>query len=263
MGELNIYQRINAVRKKVEYVQKDATVNGGGTYRAVTHDMVTAVLRDALIENGIVVITDQRMSESIPVGSTKNGAPIIRYEAWYEVSFINIEKPDDRLSIRVQAHANDSADKAPGKAMSYAVKYAMLKTFSLETGENEESRMENDRRGKLVIEHLKDELNEYIDSGDALGVFLFEHSVGQEMWTDLYNSAPNGKKTEFKNKLNEMTKVGHEILVEINQGILQGDEFKVKENVSDLTDNCKRKLMNHLGQEKTQALIALTKKEAH
>jgi hypothetical protein len=34
----------------------------------------------------------------------------------------------------------DNADKAPGKAISYAKKYAVLKLFEIETGEDEESR---------------------------------------------------------------------------------------------------------------------------
>ncbi|MCP4103652.1 MAG: hypothetical protein GY750_19865, partial [Lentisphaerae bacterium] len=49
---MNIFQRINAVRKEVEYVRKDANVQG---YKAVTHDMVTAVLRDSLINHGIII----------------------------------------------------------------------------------------------------------------------------------------------------------------------------------------------------------------
>jgi hypothetical protein len=152
MGDLNIYQRINEVEKEVQYIQKDASVQG---YKAVTHDMVTAKVRDSLIRQGIVVLTDQRFSSVSPVGETKNGTPIIRYEAWYEVSFVNMDKPEDRISLRVESHANDQGDKAPGKAMSYAVKYAMLKIFSLETGENEESRMENERKGKEVIGFIR------------------------------------------------------------------------------------------------------------
>ena len=43
---LNLYQRINEIRKKVDYIQKDKAVStGGGSYKAVTHDAVTAILR--------------------------------------------------------------------------------------------------------------------------------------------------------------------------------------------------------------------------
>jgi hypothetical protein len=36
----------------------------------------------------------------------------------------------------------DNQDKAPGKALSYAKKYAVLKLFEIETGEDEESRFQ-------------------------------------------------------------------------------------------------------------------------
>jgi hypothetical protein len=39
---LNIYQRVNAVRQKIDYIKKDKDVDTGrGSYKAVTHDMVT------------------------------------------------------------------------------------------------------------------------------------------------------------------------------------------------------------------------------
>jgi hypothetical protein len=63
-----------------------------------------------------------------------------RYEATYDFHFVSIDNPEDRISIRIQAHAMDNADKAPGKALSYAKKYAVLKLFEIETGEDEESR---------------------------------------------------------------------------------------------------------------------------
>lgn len=135
----NIYQRLNAVRSSVGYLQKDSEVQG---YRAVTHDLVTSAVREHLINQGIMVVPRQTSAHSVHIGETKSGAPIIRYEAWYEIDFINCDNPDDKVTIPQQAHANDHGDKAPGKACSYAVKYAMLKLFSIETGENEESRVD-------------------------------------------------------------------------------------------------------------------------
>jgi len=137
MSEKNIYQRINAVMKKVKYVQKDAKVQG---YKAVTHDQVTSVLRQAMVDEGIVVVVDQSCGCIIVEKDEKN--KMCLYEGTYCISLVNIDKPQDRLTISIEAHANDNGDKAPGKALSYAVKYALLKTFSLETGENDESRAE-------------------------------------------------------------------------------------------------------------------------
>lgn len=139
MDKKNIYQKLNVVRQKVSYLQKDTKVQG---YKAITHDAVTSAVREPFIEVGIMMIPNQVGSNVENVGKTSNGTLIIRYEATYEIAFVNIENPDDKIVINVESHANDHGDKAPGKAMSYAVKYAMLKVLNIETGESEESRVE-------------------------------------------------------------------------------------------------------------------------
>lgn len=137
----NIFQRINEVRKKAAYVQKDKEVSGQN-YKAVTHDAVTALLRNHLIEQGIVVVPRLLESSITDIGKTKSGTPVIRYAARYDVDFVNCDDPADKVTVPSEAHANDHGDKAPGKATSYATKYAMLKLFSIETGEDDEGRVE-------------------------------------------------------------------------------------------------------------------------
>lgn len=135
---MKLLQRINEVRKAIAYIQKDKAVStGGGSYKAVTHDAVTAMVREHMVEHGIV--SWPYLVESVS-NQKEEGAKQFRYEATYDFTFCNIEDPKDFLTIRIQAHAMDNADKAPGKALSYAKKYALLKLFELETGEDEESR---------------------------------------------------------------------------------------------------------------------------
>jgi len=138
--KLNIFQRLNAIKKAVAYVQKDKkTVDG--MYRAVTHDAVTAVTRSAFVEYGVLVVPIELSSVTVDSGMvTAKGNPIIRFEAKYRVNFINIDEPGGGVFIELTAHALDQGDKAPGKAHSYATKYAVLKVLQLETGEDEESR---------------------------------------------------------------------------------------------------------------------------
>lgn len=142
MEKLNVYQRINEVRKKINYIQKDKSVStGGGSYKAVTHDQVTGMIRNQLIEHGIVIVPD------LVAGTfhqKEEGAKQRLYDAIYTVNFVNIDQPDDKISMNVSAHALDNGDKAPGKAVSYATKYAILKLFSIETGEDDESRYQQD-----------------------------------------------------------------------------------------------------------------------
>lgn len=151
---MNIYQRLNEVRKAIAYLKKDANVNG--RYKAVSHDFVTASVRPHLIEKGILIAPNVVSSAVIDTGTkTKGGTPIIRYEAHYDVRFINCDEPADYISISVDAHALDEGDKAPGKAMSYATKYAMLKLFSIETGEDDESRIPAGMAEDELAAHLR------------------------------------------------------------------------------------------------------------
>jgi len=140
---LNLFQRINQVRKGIDYIQKDKSVSTGtsGSYKAVTHDQVTALVRQHMIDAGIIcypVLVTSRVADTLD----KEGKPSrnIRYEATYDFTFASCDDPKDAITLRIESHAMDNQDKAPGKALSYAKKYAVLKLFEIETGEDEESR---------------------------------------------------------------------------------------------------------------------------
>lgn len=143
---LNLAQRINQVRRGIDYIQKDKSVSTGtsGSYKAVTHDQVTAMVRQHMIDAGIIcypVLVCSRVAETLD----KEGKPSrnIRYEATYDFTFANCDDQKDAITLRIESHAMDNQDKAPGKALSYAKKYAVLKLFEIETGEDEESRYQS------------------------------------------------------------------------------------------------------------------------
>lgn len=179
----NLLQRINDVRKAIRYVQKDKSVStGGSSYRAVTHDMVTAMVREHMVAAGIVSWPVLVESTSMPHEVDKDmvRAKQFRYEATYDFHFANCDDPKDEIVIRIQAHGMDSADKAPGKALSYAKKYAVLKLFEIETGEDEESRVsEFDLDGWLV----------QIDAAETTEAL-------REIFTQAFASAKESKNTD-------------------------------------------------------------------
>lgn len=148
--EKNIYQRMADVMKAVSYVQKeDKKVNGQYTF--VSHDAVTAKLRPALIDAGIFPVVSVR--ERSQDGN--------RTEVTLTVRFVNIDKPDDSIEIESFGYGIDPQDKGPGKAVSYAFKYAMLKTFCLETGDDPEM----DSINHKVADGLsKAELDSHLDA---------------------------------------------------------------------------------------------------
>lgn len=124
----NIYQRISAVMQDISYLKKDAKVM---SYKAITHDKVVSSVRSHLIKHGIVIQQDLVNSELL-----QGSKPI--YCARYEISFVNIDSPSDRLVVHHEGHSLLTDDKSPGKTNSYALKNAILKTFMIETGESDE-----------------------------------------------------------------------------------------------------------------------------
>lgn len=135
-----LFAKLNAVRASVHYIRKDKRVGEGG-YLAVTHDAVTALVREHLIREGVLIIPSLVSSQVVLTGTTTaKGVPFIRYEARYRFTILNVENANEQIVFDLEAHAFDQGDKAPGKALSYAKKYAVLKLFEIESGEGEEDR---------------------------------------------------------------------------------------------------------------------------
>lgn len=123
----NIHQRLNSVMKIVKGVNKEnKKVNGQYTF--VSHDAVTAKLHDPIAENGILITSS---CKSILQDGNRTSVMMT-------VSFINIDNPLDRIEVDYPGYGIDPQDKGPGKAISYATKLSLLKTFMLETGEDVE-----------------------------------------------------------------------------------------------------------------------------
>jgi hypothetical protein len=160
---MNIYQRIQQVQKAVAYVKKDKAVEN---YMAVTHDAVTALVRLHFIEAGIVIVPRIVSSVMLDTGrKSAKGNAAWRYEGRFEVDFVNIDEPTDRVTVCLDAHADDYGDKAPGKALSYSVKGAMLKLLMLETGVDDEGRLpevkaERPNTGKQVTADAFDAMDD-------------------------------------------------------------------------------------------------------
>ena len=148
---LNLWQRMNNVMMEVGKVSRDKFIqlnSSGAGYKAVTHDNVTSTIRPALVKNGVFVSVDQTDCKVETIEITKKGfkgAPdyiVNEYMAtvYIEVTFFNVEKPDEQIKSKGFAYAMDSSDKAPGKALSYAVKNVLLKNLMLESCDEEENR---------------------------------------------------------------------------------------------------------------------------
>ena len=154
MSELNIYQRINAVMKDCEYLQKKQAQQGKG----IKYDEVMAMIRDLLIQHGIVMVVRQKSMDMIGGLEGKNQKV---YQGEYEMDLINMDNPSEVVTHSAFAHGMDGGDKAPGKAHTYAVKIMLVKGFGIETGEDEESRAEKLDKMNVIDKEQFDRLAAY------------------------------------------------------------------------------------------------------
>ncbi len=134
MSERNIHQRIHDAMAKVDYIQKEKKSNM--RYSIVSHDAVTAKVRPVLHECGIVYYPTA-------IQHNQHGN---RTEVALSVRFASIDNPADHIDVPSLGYGIDDQDKGPGKAISYAVKYALLKTLGLETGDDPD--LDQDTRHK-------------------------------------------------------------------------------------------------------------------
>jgi hypothetical protein len=126
---LNIHQRLFGIMSELKPLEKDKEVknaNGRVMYEYISHDAVTAHIRPLLIKYRVMV---QPTVDSVKTDGN-------RTELEVAVHFINVDNPADAISVGTIGYGVDPSDKGPGKAFSYALKYAYLKLFLLNSGDD-------------------------------------------------------------------------------------------------------------------------------
>lgn len=144
MKEKNIYQRMLEATQKISKVKKNLEVGlGKNQYKAVGEKDVLNAVKPIEVECGIYSYPKERkVIDTNVLTTTKeyNGQTteskqlFMRLEVIYR--FVNVDKPDEFIDITTYGDGVDSQDKAPGKAMTYADKYALLKAYKIETGDD-------------------------------------------------------------------------------------------------------------------------------
>lgn len=124
---MNIYEKISAVMKDVQYLTKDDRVEFGSTkYKALSEEKVTTIMRAELLKYNLVVFPIEQFAN-------RTGS-ITHVDVKYRI--VNVDDPEDFIEVVSCGDGADSQDKGSGKAMTYAYKYMWLRTFSLPTGED-------------------------------------------------------------------------------------------------------------------------------
>jgi len=137
---MNIYQKIAAVMEDVKYLTKDDSVDAGygKSYRAITEEKVTSTVRASMLKHGLAVYPSSMQTNVISeVVQTKNGDRtnrVTHIDVVYRMA--NVDDPNEFIDIASSGTGVDTQDKGIGKAMTYAYKYMLLRTFAIPTGDD-------------------------------------------------------------------------------------------------------------------------------
>lgn len=140
---LNIHQKMLQATMNIERVKKGLTVEMGKdkngnvrSYKAVKEGDVLSAVKPIEIELGIYSYPISRIiiESAVLVDAYEKKSQFLRVETTYR--FVNIDNPTDFIDMTTYGDGIDNGDKAPGKAMTYADKYALLKAYKIETGDD-------------------------------------------------------------------------------------------------------------------------------
>lgn len=154
---MNIYQKIREVMKAIEYLAKDDKVEFANTkYKAISEEKVTTAVRNELIKQGIVIIPIMQEATVTELVRTEKSVNQ-RADVHTKYRIQNIDDVNDFIEVESNGSGVDTQDKAVGKAMTYAYKYMLLRTFAIPTGEDPDkiSSAETDYKMKNEIESQK------------------------------------------------------------------------------------------------------------
>lgn len=222
----NIYQRISDVMADVSYLQKDDDVptGNGKSYKAITEEKVTSAIRAAMIKHGLVIVPiRQEHTRTDETVETKYGNRINRItevDTTYRIQ--NIDNPDDYIEAVSSGTGADTQDKGIGKAMTYAYKYLLLRTFAIPTGEDAD---------KISSEKYDEELNSKKSKAST------KTDTKAQAEQDDYLNAPADEKS--RSKLKEYCeKVGGDLGIVLQQAGWRKGQALTNEHVGKATQIC-------------------------
>lgn len=155
--EMNLKERLSAITSELARVAKNLNVSTGkATYKAVSEvDVLDAV--KPLEEKYRVYsypLARKPIESDVLTDASGRTQKFLRLEVVYRFTSLDT---DEYLDVTSYGDGIDSGDKATGKAMTYADKYALMKMYKISTGDDpdkEASPEDGYRRAKATAKQV-------------------------------------------------------------------------------------------------------------
>lgn len=148
--KMNVYQKINEVKKAVKNFTKDAETSGKGAYSYTSGTQILSAIKEKMEEVGLLFI---------PVGTEHRGYQTYNYKNSYGdnktdflvdgklfYEWIDIDNPTDRQRVEFEYYGQQNdLSKAFGSALTYSERYILLKSLGVPTDEDDPDKKSEDK----------------------------------------------------------------------------------------------------------------------
>lgn len=139
--KLNIYQKILAIQNEIETVSKSTEVGKGkNAYKVAIESDVLAAVKPLEAKYGVFSYPENREVVDAHIIETVDQYGNIKKSIYQRMKttyiFLNVDNPEERVETITYSDGIDPGDKGNGKAMTYGDKYALMKVYKIQTGED-------------------------------------------------------------------------------------------------------------------------------
>lgn len=209
-ASLNIFQRMLAATSEINRVAKNLKVDisKSQSYKAVAESDVLEAVKPIEEKYGIysypvsrTVIKDEAYTTTSEYDGRKSEKTTFFMRLATVYRFVNIDNPDDYIDITTYGDGVDTQDKAPGKAMTYADKYALLKAYKIQTGDDPDAGASGNLGKKKFEKPTAEQLAQAEELGINLdGLAAYAKCKVEEISKDVLAKAIKMKQTALKKK---------------------------------------------------------------
>lgn len=150
---MNLYQKINEVKKVVKTLSKDAETSGQRAYSYVSSSQILSMIKAKMEEIGLLFLPVKTESRGWTTFEYKNSSGAEKtdfvVEGTVSYEWINIEEPNERQRVEFDYYGQQNdISKAFGSALTYSERYLLLKSLGAPTDEDDPDKTTEDKKGK-------------------------------------------------------------------------------------------------------------------
>lgn len=199
--EMNIFQKLEAITNELGFVAKNlnVAVSKSNSYKATGEVDVLEAVKPLENKYGVFSYAESReiVESDTLVQNTQYGEKTnlyLRIKVVYK--FVNVDNPSEFITTVSYADGIDSGDKACGKAMTYADKYALMKAYKISTGEDPDQTASGEyQKGRKATRKGNMEQTKEVSEKQKKVNFIMEfYTMHKEKFTPILKGVCKGRR---------------------------------------------------------------------